>query len=377
MRAPLTSTFTAVAMSSLLLACGKPAPTQEPVRAVKVITVGVSETDGQTPYAGEVRAQVESRLGFRVAGKLIRRHVELGQRVRAGQLLAEMDPQDYKLAVDAVRAQVQAATTNRDLAAADFKRYKELRDKDFISGAELERRETALKSAQAQLDAAQAQLASQGNQLAYSRLLADHAGVITGLDADAGQVVAAGTPVVRLAQDGPREVVFAIPEDKLATVKVGQLAHVKLWASDQQVQARVRDIAGSADPVTRTFTVKLALAEKDAPALGSTVTVLIQRGKDLPTQAIQLPTSALRQEGGQTAVWVLDTASMTVKSQVVQIATANGNEAVVAAGLQAGQQVVVAGVHVLSPGQKVTLYQARSNAPVSTAPASAAAQPAQ
>ncbi|HEY3047294.1 MAG TPA: biotin/lipoyl-binding protein, partial [Polaromonas sp.] len=153
------SLFTLASAAVLLAACSQSAPPEEPVRAVKVITVGTAAFSSAHEYAGEVRAQVESRLGFRVGGKIIKRQAELGQRVKAGQVLAQLDPQDYKLAADAARAQVTAAQTNRDLAAADFKRYKELKDQNFISGAELERREATFKAAQSQLVQAQSQSA--------------------------------------------------------------------------------------------------------------------------------------------------------------------------------------------------------------------------
>ncbi len=358
----LSRFFVLVAMMGLA-ACSPPPATEEPLRSVKVIQVGASTLGSPAEYAGEVKARIESRLGFRVGGKLVARHVELGQRVKAGQLLAEIDAQDYRLTVDAARAQINAAITNRDLAAADFKRYKELRDKEFISSAELERRETALKAAQSQVDQAQAQLSAQTNQVAYSKLLADKAGVVTGIDAEAGQVVSAGMPVLRLAQDGPRDVLFAVPEDKVAGLQRGQGVQVKFWGSEEMHKASVYEIAASADPITRTFGVRVALNAAVTAPLGSTVTVSIETNPSLSLQKIKLPTSALRQEGNKTMVWVLDMATMTVKSQEIQVTTADGNEAVVNSGLQAGQQVVVAGVHVLSPGQKVTLFQ-----PVGTKP---------
>lgn len=344
----------------LVSACSRPAPPEEPVRSVKVITVGLGAFESGQEYAGEVRARVESRLGFRVAGKITKRTVEVGQRVKAGQLLAQLDPRDYQLAADAGRAQVVSATTQRDLAAADLTRYRALKDQNFISGAELERREATLKAAQATLEQAQAQLAGQGNQTGYTQLLADVSGVVTAVEAEAGQVVAAGTPVVRIAQDGPRDVVFAVPEDKLARVPVGSAVTVRSWTGGPSLRGTVRELAASADPVTRTFPVKVTLSEKDAGEalpLGATAYVVPQAVAQLAGGVIKLPTSALRQEGRGSAVWVLDTASMTVRSQPVQIATADGNEAVIASGLQPGQKVVSAGVHVLSPGQKVTIYK--------------------
>ncbi len=357
----------AISLLAGLSACSKPAPQAEPVRAVKVLQVGLGGLEANYEYSGEVRARVESRLGFRVAGKITKRQAEVGQRVAIGQVLAQIDPQDYKLATDAARALVAAASTNRDLAAADFKRFAALRDQNFISGAELERREAALKAAQAQLDQAQVQLKTQGNQAGYTTLVADVAGVVTAVEAEPGQVVSAGTPVVRIAQDGPRDVVFSVPEDRVRLLAVGATVSIKRWAQaagatdaagnkQAGLQGRVREVGASADPVTRTFPVKVAVDAASAPALGSTVTVLPD-SLVAAVQVLKLPTSALFQQSQASYVWVLDKTSMTVKNTQVQIATADGNEAIIAAGLAPGAWVVTAGVHVLQPGQKVTVFK--------------------
>lgn len=355
-----------VAVSVLLAGCSKPAPTEEPIRAVKVITVGVQGIQSGAEFAGEVRARVESRLGFRVAGKIIQRPVDAGQRVKAGQLLAQLDAQDYRLAADAAKAQVAAAATNRNLADADYKRFKELKDQNFISGAEVERRDTTLKAAQAQLDQAQAQLSAQRNQANYTNLLADVSGVVVAVEAERGQVVAAGTPVFRIAQDGPRDVVFSVPEDRVAMVKLGAPVAVRTWSAGGALKGTVREVAASADPVTRTYQIKVSLAAgdaKDVPPLGATVYVMPEVFARAGMQVIKLPTSALKQDGKTTAVWVLDPATMTVRSQPVEVPTADGNDAVVASGLAPGMLVVVAGVHVLQNGQRVTLYKDKSAPP--------------
>jgi RND family efflux transporter MFP subunit len=349
------ATLCAVVLS--LSACSKPAVTEEPVRAVKVITVGTQAMLSGSEYAGEVRARVESRLGFRVGGKIVRRQAELGQRVKVGDVLAQLDAQDLKLASEAARAQLNAASTNRDLAAADFKRFKDLRDQNFISAAELERREASLKAAQAQVDQAQAQFSGQGNQAAYAALVADTAGVVTAVEAEVGQVVGAGTPVVRIAQDGPRDVVFSVPEDKILKIKIGSEVSIRTWANPTVFKGSVREVAASADPVTRTFSVKVTMQAKEALPLGVTVSVTPQSLDRSGPVVIKLPTSAFHHDGKNAAVWVLDPAQMTVKLQSVVIATADGNDVVVSQGLQPGMQVVAAGVHVLSPGQKVTVYQ--------------------
>ena len=363
--------FLLLASFALLAGCSRPAPPQEPVRAVKLVTVGLASLTAEQSYAGEVRAQSESRLSFRVGGKLIRRQAELGQRVQAGQVLAQLDAQDYALAAAAAGAQVAAARTSRDLAAADYKRFEALKAQNFISGAELERRAASLQGAQAQFEQAQSQYALQGNQTNYAVLVSDGAGVVTSVDVEVGQVVAAGTPVVRVAMDGARDVVFAVPEGRVVAMKIGLPVQVRGWAAAGTPEAsataaptlpgQVREVAASADPVTRTYLVKVALAAQPVvPALGATVTVLVA-GQAQAAQVLKLPTSALRQEGQQTAVWVLDPQSMTLRSQVVQVRAVDGNQVVVQSGLEAGMQVVTAGVHVLSAGQKVTIY--KSNVP--------------
>jgi membrane fusion protein, multidrug efflux system len=169
--------------------------------------------------------------------------------------------------------------------------------------------------------------------------------------------------VVRIAQDGPRDIVFSVPEDKVAAIKTGSVVAIRSWSDNKRFEGKVREVAASADPVTRTFAIKVSLDESQAPALGTTVYVLPQALSMAGTPVIKLPTSALRQEGKGTAVWVLDSKTMTVRSQPVQIATADGNEAVIASGLAPGMQVVAAGVHVLSPGQKVAIWHERSALP--------------
>ena len=343
------------------------------MRAVKLMTVTVGSIDSAPEFAGEVRARVESRLGFRVAGKLIRRQAEVGQHVRPGQVLAQLDPQDYQLAADAMKAQLLVTITNRDLAGAEFKRYKDLKEQSFVSGVELDRREASLKAANAQVAQVQAQLASQGNQSAYTRLVADVAGIVTAVEAEPGQVVAAGTPVVRIAQDGPRDVLFSVPEDRLTAISAGSAVDVRQWTAQATHKGVVREIAALADPVTRTYLVKVAVSGNDDLPLGSTVTVAPQALSAKGAQVIKLPTSALKQDGAGSAVWVLDTNSMTVRSQPVQLVAADGNEVVVGSGLVPGMQVVTAGVHVLSAGQKVTAYKEVAQAPARQGTASAVA----
>jgi membrane fusion protein, multidrug efflux system len=349
----------AVAGAAFLAACTKTEVAPDPVRAVRTLTVTAQSAGGTAEYAGEVRSRTESRLGFRVGGKIVRRSAELGSTVKAGQVLAQLDSQDLRLGQDSARAALVAAQANLDLAQADYQRFKELLDKGFISSAELERRDTTLKAARAQLDQAKAQSSVQGNQAGYASLVADASGVITGVDAEPGMVVAAGAPVLRLAHDGPRDVVFSVPEDKVGLIKAMAAQpgafKVRLWGdTSEPMAASIREIGASADPVTRTFLVKADIGRAGAVRLGQTATMLVAMPR---TEGVtKLPLSALKEEQGRTMVWLVDRDSMTVKLQAVQFAGADGNEAVVSAGLSPGQVVVTAGVHVLTPGQKVKFY---------------------
>ena len=363
----------ACATALSLMACSQPEPPQEPIRAVKLLTVSGDSLNLNSEFAGDVRARTESRLGFRVGGKLLQRPAEVGQRVTAGTLLAQLDGSDLALASQAAQAQVSAAQTQRDLAAADLKRFTDLKAQGFVSGAEIERRQATLQAAQASLRQAQAQGAVQGNQASYARLLADGPGVVVAVEAEVGQVVAAGSPVVRVARDGARDVVFAVPEDRLAQLRPGLVAQVRLWAAaaapsggmaggsaGQPLAGVVREIAAAADPLTRTYLVRLALPDDASVPLGATAYVTLPAPSDAPAQAIKLPTSALMHDAAQgpsgSAVWVFDPASSTVQQRPVVVAGADGNQAVIASGLELGDEVVVAGVHVLSPGQKVTRF---------------------
>ena len=368
----------ALAGITALAACSKTDTAPDPVRAVRTLTISPQTAGGAYEYAGEVKSRTESRLSFRVGGKMLKRLVDLGDTVKAGQVLAQLDPQDLRLGQDAARAAVAMAQASYDQNAADFKRYKDLHDQGFIGPAELDRRDMALKTARAQLDQAKAQSNVQGNQASYAALVADASGVVTGVDIEPGMVVASGTPVLRLAHDGPRDVVFSVPEDKVGLLKAmaaqpGRF-NVRLWGAEAPpLPATIREISAAADPVTRTFMIKADIGKVAAVRLGQTVTVTME----LPQTAgvTKLPLSALREEQGKSAVWLVDRGNMTVKSQFVTLAGADGNEAVISSGLSPGQVVVTAGVHVLNPGQKVKFYIDPGAPPESAASTSASGTP--
>lgn len=350
--------------------CSRPAATAEPVRAVKLMTVGPQQAAFQAEYSAELRARTETRLAFRIGGKLVQRTAEPAQRVKAGQLLATLEAQDLQLAADAAAAQSLAARSQLEVAQADLARLQTLRALNFISAAELERRQAGLQAAQAALEQAQAQAQALRNQLGYARLLATASGVITAVEAEPGQVVSAGQPVLRLAHDGPRDAVFAVAEQTAMTLRVGQPMQARLASTGQPLAGRVREIGASADPVTRTYTVKLALDSAQDLPLGATVHVIAEPQGAGRAKVLRVPTTALHQAGGVTSVWVFDPVSSTVQAQAVQLGPLDGDEVVVTAGLQPGQQVVVAGAHVLAAGQKVSVYGQGALQKPAAAPAS-------
>ncbi len=369
-------TVLVLSLLSLLAACSRQTVEAEPVRAVRTQTVSTGSAGGTHEYAAEIRARSETRLGFRVTGKLTQRQAEVGRAVKAGQVLAQLDPEDMRQGQEAARAAMAAAEANHDLVATEFRRYKELRDQGFISGLELERRAMALKSAQAQLDQARAQATVQRNMAQYTTLVASGAGVVTGVDAEVGTVLAAGAPVVRLAMDGPRDAVFAVPEDAVAGLNKllgkADALHVRLWGGAGVLKATLRELAASADPMTRTFQAKADLGGAGVQ-LGQTATVLI----DMPRAegVVKLPLSAITRQQDKTAVWVVDKSTMRVRHVPVVVAGADGNDVVVSSGLTPGLDVVTAGVHALTPGQKVTFFNPVLPAVASAASAAVAPRP--
>ena len=364
--------------AALLVGCGKKPVAEPPVRSVR--TLVLAETGGvlEREFAAEIRARTESRLGFRVGGQANRRLVELGQTVTRGQVLAQLDPQDLQLGQEAARAGLAAAEAQAAQAAANYKRFVELKSQGFISAAELERHDTMNKSAQATLRQARAQAGVQGNQPSYAALTADAPGVITGVDLEPGMVVGAGMPVLTLAHDGPRDAVFSVPEDMAPTVRslMGKPGALKArrWGTQNWVPVTVREVAAATDPLTRTYLVKADVGRAGFD-LGQTATVVL----NAPVRAaggVRVPVNALAERGGKSVLWVLDGKAMTVNPVPVTTKDITGNVILVSQGIQPGQEIVTAGVHVLTPGQKVRRYQAPTDGAQPAAPAASTVTPA-
>nr|WP_306626005.1 efflux RND transporter periplasmic adaptor subunit [Massilia sp. CCM 9210] len=350
--APMT-VLSAAVMAALLSACSKPAEKTEDIRPVRALVLTSSSVGVNAEFAGEVRARVESRLGFRVGGKITARKVDAGTVVKKGQVLMQLDPQDLKLSQAQAKANLRAAETGRDLAKAELKRYQELRVKNFVSQAVLDAKVSAFSSAQSSVDAAQAAYFGQSNQAGYATLVSDVDGVVTAVDAEVGQVVSPGTPVVRVAQMGEKEIVIGLPEDKVEQLRKLTDVTVRLWANkDVVIPGKVREVSPVADPATRTYAVKVAIPDSAADVkLG--MTAMVQFASTMATPQIKVPLTALYHEKNTTSVWVVDKG--VARMVPVAIAGTSGNEVVLASGVTSGQTVVTAGVNLLKQGQKVTI----------------------
>jgi multidrug efflux system membrane fusion protein len=341
---------------SALVACSKKVEKVEEIRPVRAMVIAAGNADVVAEFPGEVRARVESRLGFRVGGKIVARKVDVGSIVRRGQVLMQLDPQDLQLAQRQADAAMKSALSNRDLASAELKRYQELRDKNFVSQATLDSKQTAYQSALSGYDQAVASLRNQSNQTGYAVLTADVDGVVTAVDAEAGQVVAAGTPVVSVAQAGDKDVVIGVPEDKVDVLRRSADVRVRLWANPKDtIVGKIREVSPIADAATRTYTFKVALPDS-AKEVRLGMTAYVAFAGKTSGDMIRLPLTALYPVNGKTSVWLVENGA--VKVAPVQLGGQSGNDVLIAAGLTAGQTVVTAGVNLLKPGQKVKILGA-------------------
>lgn len=348
-------------MSGLfLLGCEQPQPRQMPARPALVLTVGEKTLASPTVLIGEIRSRYETPQGFRIGGKIIKRYVDVGAGVKKGQILAKLDNQDTGLTAKAAQAQVQSAQADLALARAELDRVLQLYQRQFISKQAVDIQEAKLKSAEALVKQNQAQAAVSDNQSAYTDLRAEREGVVTEIRAEPGQVVAAGEAVVRIAIPEEREVAIVVPESRMQGIEINTPAEVRLWAEPAQLyEGKVREVAPAADSITRTFQVRVALPDADNKVrLGMTAAV---RFYNKHNQELLLPLPALTQHAGETVVWVVNPENDQVQPRKVQTGMFREDGVIIIQGLQTGEQVVVAGVHTLVPGQLVRPVQAQHN----------------
>lgn len=339
---------------ALLSACGTHAPEAEAPRPVIAMPAKAADAAFVAQFPGEVHARYEMPLSFRVPGQLIAREAHLGDSVKKGQVLARIDDADAgrnqasaQAALEAAEHRLVFATQQRDRDDAQSKA-------NLISQLQLDQTHDAYAAALAGRDQARQQLALAQNQSRYTTLVADRDGRITSEQAEIGQVVAAGQAIFGFAWSGERDVFFDVPEDRIAGVTVGQNATVTLPAMpDRLLKGRVRDVSPAADPQARTYRVKLALDANAADVpLGMTAQVALSAGE--ATAGVRLPATALFHQGEHPAVWVLRPNDSTLELRPVTVLRYSERTVLIGAGLHAGEQVVMQGVHTVTAGEKVT-----------------------
>jgi RND family efflux transporter MFP subunit len=326
------------------------------IRPVRTVTVEMREGGEQVSLTGEIQPRYQADIGFRVNGKILQRPVDVGTQVKTGDLLARLDPQQYRQDLEVAKSDVAAAEAEVTRSQAQEYRQRELLKNGHTTQVAYDQALKTSKTAQAQLDAARAKQIQASENLGYTDLKADNDGVITAIGADAGQVVSAGQMVVRLAQPGEREAVFNIAEGAFKNRPKDPTVAVHLVSNPEiETEGKVRYISPQADPATRTYTVRISLpAAPPQMRLGANVvgTVTLDQG-----QTVTIPGSALFQKDGKPAVWLVEK-DKTVQLKPITVQRYQGDSVIVGDGLAQGDVVVTAGVQKLLPGQKVALMDA-------------------
>lgn len=331
-----------------------PAPKSE--RPVQVQRVAFENGGAAREFVGVVRARHETDLGFRVSGKVVERVVNVGDRVRKGDVIARLDPKDLQLQVESAESELAAATSNRAQAAADYERYTTLKERGYAAIAEFDRKKAANDEAEGRLGRARRALDLARNQLDYTELKADADGVITSTRVEPGQVVAIGQAVAQLAHDGEKEAVVALPETRLAETRQAK-ATVRLWSDDgRSFRAKLRELSPQADAATRTYAARFTILNADdSVAFGMTATVMLEHAAE--GKVAKLPLSSVLNRGNGPSVYVVDeTGALTVHP--VTVAAFTGDSALVSAGVSNGDKIVTLGVQKLEAGWKVRAVEA-------------------
>jgi RND family efflux transporter MFP subunit len=352
--------FPAVAVAALALGgCDETvAQKAEPARPVLTATVHYEAETPDRSFVGTIKPRIETDMGFRVAGKVEKRLVEVGQVVQVGQALATLDPVDLKLQAEQAQAELNASTGVLAQAAAAEHRAQELRTKGWNTDAQLDQARAAADEARARLNRAQRSVELTQNSVSYATLTSDTHGVVTATLVDAGQVVASGQPAIRVARLGEKEAVVAIPETLIGRAKTGT-ARVSLWSEPGKTYAaKLREIAPTADPATRTYLAKFSLPDADDKvSLGMTATLTLA---DAATSRVaRVPLSALFSQGGPSSLYVVDDKG-DIALKPVTVKSYESDDVVITGGVEEGAKVVVLGVQKLDPSQKVRVVSALS-----------------
>ena len=343
----------------LLAACDDYAAsaTAKPERPVQVQRVAFENENATREFVGVVRARYETDLGFRVAGKMVSRVVNVGDRIKVGDVVARLDPQDLKLHVESAEAEFAAATSSLQQTLSDLERYTTLKARGWASIADFDRKKAAKDEAEGRLERAKRSLDLAHNQLDYSDLKADADGVITATLAEPGQVVAIGQPVVRLAHRGEKEAVVALPETWLTEAQSSK-ATVQLWSGPgRNLAARLRELSPQADAATRTYAARFTIEKPDdSVALGMTATVTLSHSADV--LVAKLPLAAILNRGTGPSVYLVDK-SGALELRPVKVASFTEDTALVTSGVSDGDRIVKLGVQKLDAGERVRAVDER------------------
>jgi len=355
MRRPLRTAFATLALPALLGACQPDVEAAAPAaRPVRTITVERREAGVPITLTGRIEAEDEVALAFRISGRVLENDRRLGDRIEPGQIVARLESQNETNALRAAQANLAAAQGQLTQARNHFERQDTLLKQGWTTKANHDQAKQAQQTAQAQVDAAEAQLKSAHDMVSFTELKADAPGVVTAVGPAAGEVVQAGQMIVRLARKDGRDAVFDVPAQMLRSAPSDPQITVSL-TNDPAVSARgrVREVAPQANPVTRTFEVKVGLTDPPAAMLlGATVT---GRMEIESAPVIEIPATALTRFNQQPAVWIVDPAKLTVSIRNVDVLRFDQATVAIEQGLDTGEIVVTAGVQALHPGQKVRL----------------------
>ena len=337
-------------LSMLMAGCGEQEIAIEKPPLVRTMTVSSSVVGDDEIYSGSVKGRHETNLAFQVGGRIINRAVDVGSLVSTGNVLMTLDSSDYNQQVNQAEAQITSTAAQLDLARSNLERYQRLYDEDAIPAATLDQYRTTYEAAVAAHDNAVAAARQSYNALSYTQLIADADGVISSVNAEEGQVVAAGQTVMTLVQTNELEIEINVPENKLPTVN--QPATITFWASSSKARAVVREIAPMADAASRTYRVRLSLLDPPSEIrLGMTAGAAFNSSAQ-STDGVIVPLTAILQTDNRPMVWIID--GDIVRAKAVDVQRFEDNSALVK-GLKAGDRIVTAGVNKLHDGQSVRI----------------------
>ena len=343
----------------LLNGCKEERPRVASPTPVRVQRIAAEPATEARAYTGVIRARYETDLGFRVAGKIVERLVNVGDRVDKDQVLARLDPTDYRLALESSEAELAAAKSSLAQASAEEQRFQKLLADRWVAPASYDQKKAAADEARGRVERAERSMGVARNQVGYTELRANETGVITALSVEVGQVVAVGQLVARLAQLTEREIVVAIPESRLDDARAGE-ATVDLWADgSHRYRAVLREFSPQADPVTRTYQARFTIEGADAAVvLGMTATVRLVRNELRPV--VRLPLGAIYNDGRGASVWVVTGDEQHLRRVPVDVVEFRQNDVLIASDLGPGERVVSLGAQLLDEGKSIRIVEERS-----------------